>query len=164
VTGWVVVLTKPNCENIAVANLTQQGFSCYAPRYKQLRPDKTVIIKPLFPRYIFTLISDKWYCIRGTRGVSYLLMGDTGPCQVPISIIEKIKSREDSEGFIMLEQKLIGSPTFKKGDKVKVTEGPLLDKLLIYDGVTSNDRVRVLISMLGREVPAIIKEKSLVAA
>ena len=157
-------MTKPNCENIAVANLVQQGFVCYAPRFKQTRPDKTIMIKPLFPRYIFTLIDRMWYCIRGTRGVSYLLMGDRGPCQVPTSIIDIIKSREDSEGFIMLEQKLAGSPAFKKGDKVKVTEGPLLDKLLIYDGVTSNDRVRVLISMLGREVPAIIKEKSLVAA
>ena len=157
-------MTKPNCENIAVANLTQQGFDCYAPRFRELRPDKTTLIKPLFPRYIFTLIDSLWYCIRGTRGVSYLLMGDNGPAHVPVTAIEDIRAREDGEGFVMLRPKDEFTERFHHGDRVKAIDGPLADKLLIYEGMTGHDRVRVLVSMLGRQVPATINEKSLVAA
>jgi len=159
---WVVVMTKPNCENIAVANLAQQGFTCYAPRFKHKRPDNVVLIKPLFPRYIFTLIDKFWYCIRGTRGVSYLLMHDSGPCLVPQPIIDSLRNREDGEGFIMLSPKQL--ERFSKGEKVRALDGPFSDKLLIYEGMTSKDRVQVLVSMLGREVRATIPEKSLVAA
>lgn len=161
---WVVVMTKPNCENIAVANLTQQGFDCYAPRFKETRPDKTVLIKPLFPRYIFTFIDKFWYCIRGTRGVSYLLMGDEGPARVAPAIISSIRSREDGEGFIMLHPKETVIERFHKGDRVRATDGPLADKLLIYEGMTGHDRAKALLSILGREVPVTIPEKSLVAA
>lgn len=161
---WTVVMTKPNCENIAVANLTQQGFGCYAPRFRETRPDKTVLIKPLFPRYIFTLIDKFWYCIRGTRGVSYLLMGDQGPAKVPVTIISSIKSREDGEGFIVLDQKQAKVDRFQRGDQVKATTGPLVGKLLLYEGMTGSDRVRVLTTLLGRQVPVIIPSKELVAA
>ena|SRR5580765_1901950 len=161
---WVVVMTKPNCEHIAVANLVQQGFQCYAPRFRFKRPDQTVLIKPLFPRYIFTFIQSFWYCIRGTRGVSYLLMGDNGPQSVPEAVIKSIQSREDGEGYIKLESKEALIRRFQYGDKVRTTEGPLAGKLLVYDGMSSRDRVKVLIAMLGREVPALVREKDLIAA
>lgn len=162
--GWSVVMTKPNCENIAVAHLTRQGFNCYAPRFRETRPDKTVLIKPLFPRYIFTLIDSFWYCIRGTRGVSYLLMGDNGPAQVAPAVISRIQSNEDDEGFIVLKPKIGMTERFHKGDHVKATEGPFTDQVLVYEGTTGKDRVKVLMSMLGRQVPVTVKEQSLVAA
>ena len=156
-------MTKPNCENIAVTNLVQQGFTTYAPRFKQLCPDKKILIKPLFPRYIFALIDDMWWCIRSTRGVSHLLMGNNGPKQVPLTIINTFKSSEDGEGFIVMHPKGV-MERFHKGDKIRTTEGPLVDKILIYEGMTSRDRVRVLVSMLGREVPVTLPERTLVAA
>lgn len=157
--GWAVVMTKPNCENIADANLRQQGYQSYCPRFKQIRLDKTVLIRPLFPRYLFTYILDRWYSIRGTYGVSYLLMGEDGPVMVPPAIIDEIKSREQN-GYVILHQE----EKFKAGARVKATDGPLVGKLLIYEGMTTRDRVKVLISMLGREVPAVIDGESLVAA
>lgn len=160
--GWVVVMTKPNCENMAVANLVQQGISCYAPRFKETRPDRSVILKPLFPRYIFSLIDTMWYCIRGTRGVSHLLMGHDGPQQISHKVIDAIRSREDGEGFILLEPKR--TERFKPGDKVTATEGLLAGRLMIYEGMTGKDRVQVLTSIFGRETITTIEEKLLVAA
>jgi len=162
VAGWVVVMTKPNCENMAVANLTQQGFLCYFPRFKDARPNKPVLIKPLFPRYIFTVIDRMWYAIRGTRGVSYLLMGEDGPAKVSTAVIDAIRSREDGEGLIQLSDKQ--EARFRLGMKVKAINGPLADKLLIYDGMTAHDRVKVLVNILGCQCPGTIDEKSLVAA
>ena len=159
--AWAVVMCKPNCEAIAVENLTQQGYDCYFPRFKAAGRGNTILKKPLFPRYVFASIDKFWYSIRGTRGVSHLLMSDSGPAIIPASAIEAIRSKEDGEGFIVLGKKQ--SPErFNKGDPVKAIEGPLTGLDLIYDGMSSHDRVQVLAALLGQQVKVIIDEKVLV--
>lgn len=155
-------MTKPNCEAIAVENLLQQGYGCYFPRFKALDRTNSVVKKPLFPRYIFALIDTIWYSIRGTRGVSHLLMGDKGPAVVPARVIEAIKAKEDPEGFIILGNKPLVEK-FAKGEHVKAMEGPLAGVELIYQGMKAHERVSVLASLLGREVQVTIEEKLLVA-
>ena len=160
--SWVVVMTKPNCEGIAVENLLQQGYGCYYPRFLALQKGSKFVKRPLFPRYIFVLIDKFWYSIRGTRGVSHLLMGFDGPATVPGHEIEKLRKKEGPDGLIVLsEQK---SPErFNKGATVRATEGPLTGLDLIYDGMAPHDRVKVLATLLGRQVPVTIEEKILVA-
>jgi transcriptional antiterminator RfaH len=157
--GWAVVMTKPNCENLADINLRQQGYVSYLPRIRQRRLDGSVHIKPLFPRYLFTRIHTTWYSIRGTYGVTCLLMNENGPAFVPESVIDGIKSREEN-GFIAVQQ----TERFTKGQRLRALDGPLLGKYLTYDGITGRDRVRVLLSILGRQVQATLPERSLVAA
>lgn len=161
--GWSVVMTKPNCENIAVTNLKRQGYDCYFPRFAQETPGKPTVIRPLFPRYIFVIIADRWYSIRGTRGVSYPLLGENGPAIIPEAIINNIKSKENDKGFIILTSK-DKLEKFSEGDKVKVTEGPFSGIDMIYQGMTSQDRVRVLAEMLGQQVQILIEEKLLTTA
>ena len=161
--NWVVVMTRPNCEAIAAENLLKQGYGCYFPRFLAIQRHKLVTVKkPLFPRYIFALIDKFWYSIRGTRGVSQRLMADDGPAKVPHAVIDAIRSKEDNNGFIVLsEQK---SPErFSKGTTVRATEGPLTGIDLIYDGMAPHDRVKVLATLLGRQVPVTIEENILVA-
>ena len=158
---WVVAMTRPNCEAMAVENLKQQGYGFYFPRYKALGRGNIILKKPLFPRYVFASIDKFWYSIRGTRGVSHLLMSDNGPAIIPASAIEAIRSKEDSDGFIVLSKK--NSPEkFNKGDPVKATEGPFTGLDLIYEGMSSHDRVKVLAALLGQQVTVIIEEKVLV--
>lgn len=158
--GWTVGVAKPNCENIAEENLLQQGYGCYFPRYKTLHKNKVVLIRPLFPRYIFIHIDKLWYSIRGTRGISYLLMDDTGPAKVPEAVITSIKAKEDRDGFIILGDN--SKPErFAKGQTVHTSDGPLSGLDLIYDGMAGCDRVRVLTSLLGRFVPVLLDEKAL---
>ena len=161
--GWIVVMTKPNCEGIAEENLLQQGYGCYYPRFKAVLKSKQVVKRPLFPRYIFAFVDQAWYSIKGTRGVSYVLMDDTGPARISASVIESLRSKEDDDGFILLGKR---SPTekFEKGESVRATEGPLMGLDLIYDGMAAVDRVRVLTSLLGRQVPVTIDPNSLISA
>lgn len=159
---WVVVMSKPNCEAMAVENLKQQGYGCYFPRFKAAGRGNVILKKPLFPRYLFASIDKVWYSIRGTRGVSHLLMSDNGPAIIPDSAIEAMRAKEDSDGFIVLGKDK--SPErFHKGDPVKATEGPLTGLDLIYDGMSSHERVKVLATLLGRQVPVIIEERVLVS-
>lgn len=155
-------MTKPNCEAIAVENLLQQGYGCYYPKYLALHKNKQVVKKPLFPRYVFALIDKFWYSIRGTRGVSHLLMGQDGPATVPNSVIDAIRAREDTQGFIVIGKNK--SPErFNRGDPVRATDGPLTGLDLIYDGMAPHERANILHEMMGRWVRTEIDEKSLVA-
>jgi transcriptional antiterminator RfaH len=160
--GWSVVMTKPNCENIAVANLARQGYDCYFPRILQ-QNGKLDLIRPLFPRYLFVAITERWYSIRGTRGVSYILLGDNGPAFISPTVVDSIKSRENEKGFVVLSK---DGPVerFTKGDKVKPIDGPLMGIDMIYEGMAPHDRVKVLVSMLGQQVPMTIEDKLLISA
>ena len=155
-------MTKPNCEAIAEENLLQQGYGCYYPKIRALQKGKIVVKRPLFPRYVFAFVDKLWYSIRGTRGVSYLLMNDAGPATIPDSVIDELKAREDTNGFIVLSKEKLPE-RFQKGAQVRTTEGPLTGLDLIYDGMRDNERVTVLTMLLGRQVPVVMQEKFLVA-
>jgi transcriptional antiterminator RfaH len=160
--SWVVVMTKPNCEAMAEENLKQQGYGVYYPRFKTIGRGQVILKRPLFPRYIFACIDKFWYSIRGTRGVSHLLMSDSGPATVHPSTIEGLKAKEDKDGFIVLG-KDTPEERFKIGDPVRATEGPLAGLDLIYEGMTSQDRVKILISLFGRQTSGTIEDRVLVA-
>lgn len=160
VDGWAVVVAKPNSEQIAVFNLERQGYNCYFPRFKIKKPNQKVVIKPLFPRYLFVYISQFWYSIKGTRGVTNILVGHDGPTMVDAGIIEAIKAREGEDGFVMLGAQ-IREEKFKKGQELKTLEGPFAGLSLIYDSMSAHDRVKVLVDMLGRKVPIEVSEKQL---
>lgn len=160
---WAVVMAKPNCEGMAVVNLQRQGYDVYFPRFRFLSPKKTVVIKPLFPRYLFVSFEKVWYSIRGTRGVSHVLIADEGPATVPATVIDALRAREDLEGFIQLGKRT-PIEKFDRGQSVKATEGPLVGLPLIYEGMTAKDRVKVLVEILGRKTLVTVKENSLVAA
>ena len=143
-------------------NLLQQGYGCYCPRFLALHKGRIFVKRPLFPRYIFVLIDKLWYSIRGTRGVSHLLMGFDGPAVIPGQEIEKLRKKEGPDGLIVLSEQT--SPErFSKGTTVRATEGPLTGIDLIYEGMAPHDRVKVLATLLGRQVPVTIEDKILVA-
>lgn len=156
-------MAKPNCEAIAALNLERQGYICYFPRFRHKKPDKTVLIKPLFPRYLFVLFDNVWYSMRGTRGVSHVLMGDEGPATIHESVINSLKEREDPEGYIQLGKREC-EERFDRNQPVKTLDGPLVGLPLIYEGMASKDRVKVLVDILGRKTVVTVKENSLVAA
>ncbi|HET9285716.1 MAG TPA: transcription termination/antitermination NusG family protein [Candidatus Angelobacter sp.] len=160
--AWIVVMTKPNSEAIAVENLKRQGYGYYFPRILTSK-GATTLVRPLFPRYIFAQSDGTWYSLRSTRGVSYVLMNDDGPATVSDSVIESIRSKENERGLIDLRADK--PEKFVKGEAVRATEGPLTGLDLIYEQrLSDKERVKVLADLLGRQVPVIIEEKVLVAS
>lgn len=152
-------MCRPQHEAIAAVNLTRQGYVNYCPFYNRKQVGKPDALRPLFARYIFIFIDQSWYSVLGTRGISRILMGDLGPQTIPTMVIDELKKREVN-GLVQL----ISPPKFLKGDKVRASDGPLSGHLLFYDGVLPNERVRVLMDLLGRKVPVELDERSLSAA
>lgn len=163
---WYVVQSQPNAENKAVAHLNRQGFETYLPRYLKRRRHARrveVVPAPLFPRYLFVgidLETQRWRSIFSTVGVSRLVCNGDTPTAVAVDIISALKQREDERGFIKLDQR----PHFRTGDKVRVLDGPLDACLALFESISDNERVTILLDLLGRKVRAVVDVRSIVAA
>jgi transcriptional antiterminator RfaH len=151
---WYVVHAQPNAETKAVRHLANQGFRPYLPRYRKSRRHARRIEQvaaPLFPRYLFVrldLAAERWRAIRSTVGVADLVGHGETPTPVPDGIIEAIKAREDESGLVVLRP----SADFRKGDRVAITEGALEGCVGLFEAMSDDERVIVLLELLGREV------------
>lgn len=164
--AWYVVQTQVNAEMKAARNLMRQGFDIYLPRFLKRRSHARKIEKvaaPLFPRYLFVCVdiaTQRWRSIQSTFGVSHLVSNGPNPTPVPDDVLGLLKAREDSNGFIQLDQR----PQFLLGEKVRVLSGPFSDNLALFDGMGDRDRVAILLDLLGRKVRVSIDVDMIAAA
>jgi transcription antitermination factor NusG len=156
---WSVAVTKSANEQRAALNLARQGFVSYLPKYLS-RMGKETKVKILFPRYIFIMIESQWHKVNNTFGISRLILtNENTPAIVGDEIIKGLKMREDNKGLISLPV-----PTkFKSGENIRVANGPFSGYDGLYDGMPARDRARVLIQMLGQQVPIELDESDLVS-
>jgi len=151
---WYVVHTQPHRENRAVLNLRRQGFDTYMPKFRRVRRHarKTDIVsRPLFPRYMFVkfdLNRELWRSIHSTYGVSRLISKGEEPIPVPVGVVEEIRAREDDNGFVVL-----GLPAgIGLGSPVRLIDGIFAESRGVLDRIADQNRVSVLLQLLGREV------------
>jgi transcriptional antiterminator RfaH len=150
---WYVARTQVHAENKAAAHLVRQGFQIYLPRHlKRRRHARRVdtVAAPLFPGYLFVAFDiavQRWRSILSTVGVSGLIFNGDGPAAIATSVIDGLRSNEDN-GFIRLPAK----PSYMPGDKVRVEEGVFRSSFGLFDGMTSEERIVVLLDLLGRKV------------
>lgn len=159
---WYVVHTQPQNEARAEANLRQQGFITYLPRYlrsrRHARKTETVA-RPLFPRYLFVALDvarDRWRAIHSTFGVSNIVCAGDKPTALPEGVIDQIRAREAENGFVVL-----GLPAgLNPGSPVRVTDGIFAESRGILERVSDDRRVAILLKLLGREVRVFVPAAS----
>jgi transcriptional antiterminator RfaH len=154
---WYVVQTHPHNERKAAFHLLRQAFEIYIPVYhKRRRHARRVetVAAPLFPRYVFVCVGDlqRWHAIKSTQGVSKLVGNGDVPALVSQTIIDELRRREDTNGYVRLEQ----SAKFHAGDKVRVREGAFGDCNGLFEATSGRDRVAILLDLLGRKVRVIL--------
>jgi transcriptional antiterminator RfaH len=163
--AWYVVQTQPRAEDKASRHLTNQGLTNYLPRYRRRirHARKSLeVLRPLFPTYIFVQFDPavcRWRSINGTMGVRHILTEGDIPRGIGADIIEAIREREDEAGAIKLPE-----PAFSRGQRVRVTEGPLTEIDGIFEEVRDDKRVILLISLLGRKVRMQVPTAAVMAA
>jgi transcriptional antiterminator RfaH len=162
---WYVVQTHPNSEAKAIAHLQRQGFKAYLPRYlKRRRYARRVemVAAPLFPRYLFVsidLATQRWLSIHSTVGVARLLCNGSAPTPIGEEVIETLKREEDQLGFVKLQART----KFASGDRIKVFDGVFCASIGLFESSTDEERVSVLLDLLGRKVRVVL-DSGLVAA
>ena len=151
---WYVVFTHPAAEARTVGHLCRQGFESYLPRYRTIRRHarrQETVWRPLFPRYLFVAFDVEvtpWRVILSTVGVVNLLRGGEKPLRVPAGVVEALRTRE-------VESKIVGHPDrfrFQPGQPVQIKDGPFSELIGRLESLGDDDRVQILLELLGREV------------
>ncbi|MEX2963531.1 transcription/translation regulatory transformer protein RfaH [Microbulbifer sp. TYP-18] len=148
---WYLLGCKRQLEQQAANFLENQNHKIYLPmisvnRSKTLTPKMKK--EPLFPGYMFIwLNSDEvnWTAIRSTRGVRDFVRFGQSLATVGIEVVENIKQR------IMVDSasKPMTAKDLKAGDKVAIATGSFEGVDAIFQCSRGNDRVIVLINMIG---------------
>jgi transcriptional antiterminator RfaH len=151
---WYAVHTHVNKEVISEINLIRQNFITYLPKYKKIirhARKKRTVIKPLFPRYLFVkidLLKQRWASINSTYGVNTLISMADYPVKIPYKIINEIKSYDNSDGLADISP----CSDMNIGDEVNIVDGIFSGRKAIFDGLTDDNRVKILFRLLGKEL------------
>ena len=151
---WYVASTHSRAESRALWHLRNQGYRGYLPSYRKRRTHarRTELVRaPLFPGYIFIAVDiaeTSWHPIRSTMGIRHLICHGNAPVPVPKGVVEDIMAREDKDGIVSAPS----LPPFANDEPVKVTAGPFLGQVGLFECVSDDQRIVILLEMLGRQI------------
>jgi transcriptional antiterminator RfaH len=154
---WAAAQLQPNRTRLALRLLDLNGYQTYSPRFAErrvIRQRRVDVQAELFPGYVFVLIvHDRWYQAHWCPGVSRIVLAGDRPAVVSDDIIDGLRQRERN-GLIELSK----PPRLRRGDRVRIVQGPFREHLALYEGLTGRERVAVLLQLLGgqqrAELPA----------
>jgi transcriptional antiterminator NusG len=159
---WFVIHTYSGYENKVKTNLEHRVesmgvqdkiFQVVIPTEEEIEikdGQRRTVQKKVFPGYVLVemlLSDDSWYVVRNTPGVT----GFVGSGNRPTPL-------QDAEVKAILKQMKMEAPkvkvSFSKDERVKVVDGPFTDFIGVVDEINpERGKVRVLISLFGRETP-----------
>lgn len=151
---WYALHTKAYAEQRAASELHRHGIETYVPEVSHKadkpnsHPGKRIAF---FPGYLFMNVdlnatnASKW---RWASGVRHIVSHGETPVVIPSEIIgfirRQLAEREAAEAAVRPQR-------FKKGDFVRIADGPFGDMLGVFEGqVSASERVTVLMDFLGR--------------
>ena len=158
--SWYVVHTHPKQEERAGSNLQAWGLETLNPRLlvdkcNQFTGQLSRVVKPLFPGYIFARFrfNDLYHRIRFTRGVHSLVCFNNRPAPVDEEIINLIRSRIGSNGFVKTPAEL------KAGDEVVINDGRFQKLHGVFEREMQDadaDRVTILLSSVSFQAHVVV--------
>lgn len=155
---WYAAYTRPQAETRAGRELRQQGFEAFLPLERRLRRHARrtdTVLRPLFPRYLFVALDierQRWRAVDGTRGIVHLVRRGELPAPVPVGVVEDLRARADAEGTVPVETLALFAP----GQKLQVVAGPFAGHTGRYESLTADQRVVLLLELLGRPVEVVV--------
>ena len=152
---WYLIKTKPKQEKTAITNLQNQSYHVYCPSGKI---NSKVVM--LFPGYLFIYLdatTENFSPIRSTKGVSNFVRFGLNYANISNKLIDFIKYNE-----IDTAKKIKKFNDFKSGDKVEITEGIFKNCVAIFQSLKSDERVLLLINLMGQQQSIKIKKKSVI--
>ncbi|MGD8752010.1 MAG: transcription termination/antitermination NusG family protein [Anaerolineales bacterium] len=153
---WYALRSKPRKEPIVWRKVLSKGMECFYPRIRvhPVNP-RSRKVKPYFPGYLFIRVDLENVGISTFKWMPHTLGLVTfggEAAYIPDSLIQALKrqvvSINEAGGEIF--------DGLKRGDKVKIIEGPFSGYEAIFDHrLSGKERVRVLLKFLNsdRRVP-----------
>lgn len=160
---WYVAQIKPNGFVQAVANLRRQGFLTFMPMQKvTVRHARKLrdVLRPVFPGYLFIEFgADRadWRKINSTLGVVRLVgFEKSSPSPVPDDLISGLQARCNDEQCLRPENDLA------VGEKVKMVAGAFAGFIAEIERLNDNERVSVLMDLMGQNMRVELRKEQLV--
>jgi transcriptional antiterminator RfaH len=159
---WGVVRSLPKREAFAAERLRMDhGFEVFLPLVQTKRASQ-----PLFRSYFFCRIVDRWRSINSTFGVLCLVRVGDCPARCPDREIDSLKAMIDGHGYMKLPE-APPTPIHRKiaiGAKVRIASGPFGGMSGLYAGMSTKDREKVLLNLLGSQRPVLVPSNLVIPA
>ena len=152
---WYLVYSKPRREELARVNLERQGYATYLPMMRTPRRKlgrRIIRVEPMFPRYLFIRLdteTDNWAPIRSTLGVANLVRFGMLPSPVPDDLVTALRTRDNASGV-----QDVPLHSFTEGQRVRIEEGPFMGYEGIFLAPTGEERVLILLDIVGKAARA----------
>jgi transcription termination/antitermination protein NusG len=159
---WYVIHTYSGYENKVKTNLehriqsmdvAHKIFRVVVPTEEEVEiknGQRRTVQKKIFPGYVLVemqLDDESWFVVRNTPGVTSFVGHGNTPTPLPDTEVQAILKQ-------MREEKPQVRITYNRGDRVKIIDGPFAEFLGTIDTVDDEKtKLRVLVSMFGRETP-----------
>jgi hypothetical protein len=141
--GWAVMMTASNMERRVLRGCEPHGFKSHLFLYLDSRRRERI----LFANYVMAYVNpSNWHKLFSTPGVLRVLMNGDVPSLLRPSVMTRLRAREDANGYITLPER------FDLGQKLVVQNGAYQNQIVLYQGMSADQRELALISMLGCEV------------
>lgn len=150
---WFVIRTKPLAEYVATKELRKDGLEVFFPRVAAARPRLGHGDVPLFPGYLFVKCDPEaqgWPSFRLAHQVLGWLNFEGVIPSLPDRFIDELAVQLDEINCS------IGLPkTFMPGDLVRIVSDSINSLAeVVGPNNSSRTRINVLLSFMGRKVPA----------
>ena len=156
---WYVVHTYSGYENKVASNLekTVENRQLQELIQEVRVPTETVVEiteagkrkeveRKIFPGYVIVkmiMTDESWYAVRNIRGCT----GFVGPSSKPVPLTEEEVER------LGIEKRTV-EVSYQVGDSVNIVDGPLEGFIGVVEEMdVAKNRVRVVVSMFGRDTP-----------
>jgi transcription elongation factor/antiterminator RfaH len=164
---WFAARAKPKQEELALVNLSRQGFDAFLPRVRRPPSPKAkrspkLALGPLFPGYVFVGLDigrERWRAVNSTLGVMYLVRFGDQPAPLPVGLIERMRALSTPQGLVAPQNAL------QVGQTAKIVGGA-------FDGwigqvqslADSQQRVVLLIDLMSRATTVALPPDNVAAA
>lgn len=164
---WYVANTAPGNELKICRFLALHGMESYAPEFSHPRRTRPGSVRDgrhhwMFPGYVFFRSPSSfaaWRLVHGAPGVRQVLRNGSEPAVMDDAVLGELRER------LATAQPRHPGAGFQAGQRVRVDAGALAMIDAVFDRcLEASDRVRILVQLLGRQIPVDVSATILSAA
>jgi transcriptional antiterminator RfaH len=159
---WALVNVGVMRETPTAERIADLGYLTYVPQFetkvwdRRRHRKRITVTRALFPGYLFAQFDparDPWASIDYVPGVVRVVrIGDT-PSHVPAELVAQLQAAESANH----DERIVRAvKPLKRGDPVRVVDGPFADSIALFVKTTSlldgPARIVALLDLLGRKV------------
>ncbi|XLS29682.1 UpxY family transcription antiterminator [Flavobacteriaceae bacterium M23B6Z8] len=163
--GWYVIYVRSRHEKKVRDALTDAKIECFLPLVKSesiWSDRKKMLLKPLFPSYVFAYISNKqeFYKAQNANGFCYFVSFNSAYALARNEEILQIKKLLNAEGIAYIQA--MNKP-LSVGEQVQIDEGPLAGLRCEIVRVDKQEKLLVRLNSIHQNLLVSVPQKAVLS-